>query len=427
MRILIKGGHVIDPGHLDGEWDILVEEDTVQKIVPPGELSEIEGDLRVIDAQGKIVSPGLVDIHVHLREPGFEYKETIQSGSEAAACSGFTAICPMPNTQPVCDNVETVQYIVNKAKDINKVRVFPVAAISRDLKGQEPCDYAALKNAGAVALTDDGYPVMDSHVMRHALEEAAKISVPVVAHSEDLPLADEGAMNEGAVAEQLGLKGIPNAAESIMVMRDIALCELTGSHLHVAHVSTAEAVDAIRQAKARGVRVTAETAPHYFTLTDQAVVEYGANAKMNPPLRSEKDRQAIIEGLIDGTLDAIATDHAPHSPDEKAQGMDRAPNGIIGLETSVPVSMQLVKKGILSMSDLIAKMSTNPAKIMGLASGIKKGQKADLTIIDPERPVTLQADGFKSLSRNTPFDGWQLEGKAVLTMLGGRVVYEDLN
>jgi len=425
MRILIKGGHVIDPGNLDGVMDILVQDGLVKAIEIPGVLSEV-GDVKIIDAQGKVVTPGLIDMHVHLREPGFEHKETIKSGCEAAACGGFTAVCPMPNTHPVCDNVQTVQYIINKAKDIGSVRVFPVAAISRNLKGERPCDYSELKAAGAVALTDDGYPVMNSLVMRHALDQAAEIGVPVISHSEDLPLADGGAMNEGVVATQLSVKGIPNAAESIMVMRDIALCELTGGHLHIAHVSTAEAVDAIRQAKGRGVRVTAETAPHYFTLTEQAVAKYGANAKMNPPLRSDKDREAIIEGLVDGTIDAIATDHAPHTPAEKAQGLEKAPNGIIGLETSVPISLQLVKQGILSLPDLIRKMATNPAVIMGLESGIKIGKVADITMIDPDRPTTIDAENFKSLSRNTPFDQWDLEGQAVLTMVGGRIIYENL-
>jgi len=426
MRILIKGGHVIDPGNLDGILDILVEGGLISAIEPPGVLPEPLGDERIVDARGKIVTPGLIDMHVHLREPGFEHKETIESGCEAAACGGFTAICPMPNTQPVCDNVQTVQYIINKSKNIGSVRVFPVAAISRNLKGEQPCDYSELKAAGAVALTDDGYPVMNSLVMRHALEQAAEIGVPVISHSEDLLLADGGAMNEGAVAAQLGLKGIPNAAESIMVMRDIALSELTGGRLHIAHVSTAEAVDAIRRAKGRGALVTAETAPHYFTLTDQAITQYGANAKMNPPLRSDKDRQAIIAGLVDGTIDAIATDHAPHTPDEKAQGMENAPNGIIGLETSIPVSLQLVKKGILTLADLIRKMATHPAAIMGLECGLAVGKEADITMIDLDRPTTIHAEQFKSLSRNTPFDQWELEGQAVLTMVGGRIVYEDM-
>lgn len=427
MRILIKGGHVIDPGNLDGEMDILVHDGLVQAIELPGTLPDEKLEhVQIIDAHGKVVTPGLIDMHVHLREPGFEHKETILSGCAAAATGGFAAVCPMPNTDPVCDSVQTVTYILDKANKIGTVRVFPVAAISRDLKGQQPCDYAELKAAGAVALTDDGYPVMNSLVMRYALEKAADIDVPVISHSEDLPLADGGAMNEGAVATQLGLKGIPNAAESIMVMRDIALCELTGGRLHIAHISTAEAVDAVRRAKERGVPVTAETAPHYFTLTDHAITKYGTNAKMNPPLRSATDREAIIQGLVDGTIDAIATDHAPHTPDEKAQGMDKAPNGVIGLETSLPVSLQLVKQGILSMTGLVEKMAINPAAIMGLTSGIKIGQAADITIIDPDRPVTIQAAKFKSLSRNTPFDGWALEGQAVLTMVGGKIVYEGI-
>jgi dihydroorotase len=262
--------------------------------------------------------------------------------------------------------------------------------------------------------------------MRHALEQAGTIGLPVISHSEDLALAAGGSMNEGSVALRLGYKGIPNAAESIMVMRDIALSELTGARLHIAHVSTRESVDAIRQAKRRGVPVTAETAPHYFALTDEAVAEYGTNAKMNPPLRSEKDRQAILEGLIDGTIDAIATDHAPHTPVEKSQPIEKAPNGVIGLETSLPVSLRLVKQGILPLPDLIRKMSTNPAAILGRESGIAVGQAADLTIIDIDRPVTIAAERFRSLSRNTPFDHWQLQGQAVLTMVGGRIVYDSL-
>jgi len=434
MLILIKGGRVIDPGNLDGIMDILIENGKIieiedQRSEVRGQRSEGGGQnskLKVIDALGKIVTPGLIDMHVHFREPGHEYKETIETGCKAAAFGGFTAVCTMPNTIPANDNTQVTEYILKKARLANTVRVYPVAAISPGLNGKGLCEYGELKEAGAIALSDDGNPVRDSQLMRRALEYAKGFGLPVISHCENLDLVADGVMNEGAIATRMGLAGIPNAAESIMVMRDIALCELTGASLHIAHVSTAESIRAIRDAKKRGIPVTAETAPHYFSLTEEAVEEYNTNAKMNPPLRSEHDREAVLEGLSDGTIDVIATDHAPHSSIEKEVEFDLAANGIIGLETSLSLGMKLVETGIIPLTELIKKMSTNPARILGLDLGIKKGNPADITIIDPDISFKIDANSFQSLSRNTPFDGWDMKGKAVLTMVGGKIVYEAM-
>ncbi|MBU4288981.1 MAG: dihydroorotase [Proteobacteria bacterium] len=427
MLVLIKGGRVIDPGNLDGIMDILIKDGKISEIKEHGsKLKAQSSKLKVIDASGKIVTPGLIDMHVHLREPGHEYKETIESGCLSAAYGGFTAICPMPNTNPVNDNGQITEYILKKAGIADTVRVYPVAAISKGLNGKSLCEYGELKEAGAIALSDDGYPVRDSQLMRRAMEYAKGFSMPIISHCEDLNLAANGVVNEGAVATSMGLAGIPNAAESIMVMRDIALCELTESRLHIAHVSTKESVQAIRNAKKRGVKVTAETAPHYFTLTEDAIKGYNTNAKMNPPLRSSQDRAAILEGLADGTIDIIATDHAPHSYIEKEVEFDQAANGIIGLETSVSLSLKLAHDGVISLTGLIEKMSTNPARIIGIENGIKIGYSADITIIDPDLSYKIDSGKFQSLSRNTPFNGWDMKGKAVLTMVGGKILFEEM-
>lgn len=425
MLTLIKGGRVIDPGNLDGIMDIVVENGKIVEIKKGVLINGDNTELTIIDASQKLVVPGLIDMHVHLRDPGHEYKETIETGGLAAAFGGFTAICCMPNTDPVNDSRQVTEYILKKAKKADTVRVYPVAAISKGLRGENLCEYGELKDAGAVAVSDDGNSVMNSQLMRRALEYAGGFDLPVISHCEDLDLASGGAMNEGAVATQMGLSGIPNAAESIMVLRDIALSELTGIPVHIAHVSTRESVRAIRDAKKRGVCVTAETTPHYFTITDTAVRDYNTNAKMNPPLRTEQDREAIWQGLADGTIDVIATDHAPHSIIEKAVEFDQAANGIIGLETSVSLSLKLIETGIIGITDLVEKMSTNPARILGLENGLKTGRAADITIIDPEMSYRIDADRFQSLSRNTPFNGWNVKGKAVLTMVGGKIVYQE--
>jgi len=424
MLILIKGGRVIDPGNLDGIMDVLIKDGKIVEVKEHNSKFKIQNSkFKTIDALGKIVVPGLIDMHVHFRDPGHEYKETIETGCLSAAFGGFTAVCTMANTNPVNDNAQGTEYILKKARLANTVRVYPVAAISPGLKGKGLCEYGELKEAGAIALSDDGNPVRNSRLMRRALEYAKGFGLPIISHCEDLDLVADGVINEGAVATRMGLAGIPNAAESIMVMRDIALCALTGASLHIAHVSTAESVQAIRDAKKKGIPVTAETAPHYFTLTEEAVEEYNTNAKMNPPLRSGHDRDAVLEGLSDGTIDVIATDHAPHSSIEKDVEFDLAANGIIGLETSLPLGMKLVETGIISLTELIKKMSTNPARILGLNNGIKKGSPADITIIDPDISFKIDAANFQSLSRNTPFDGWDMKGKAVLTMVGGKVVF----
>ena len=436
MWILIKGAKAVEPGlSFNGRIvDILIGDDRIAEIFPHREAEQdregvetIHGRIfpdRIVEASGFLAVPGLIDMHVHFREPGHEYKETIDTGSKAAAWGGFTAVCTMPNTNPVNDNAQVTRFIIEQAAKAAKVRVFPLAAISKGLKGDSLCEFAELKSAGVVAVSDDGNPVTNSRLMRKALEYAKGIGLFVISHCEVPELVGTGVMNEGETATRMGLTGIPNAAESIMVSRDILLSELTRSPVHIAHVSTRESVDIIREAKKRGVKATAETAPHYFTLTDKDVGDYDTHAKMNPPLRSEQDRVAICRGLADGTIDVIATDHAPHSTIEKDVEFDRAANGIIGLETSLPLSLELVRKGILTMEQLVEKMALNPAKILGLDRGLSPGKVADITLIDPEYTYTVDSARFQSKSRNTPFNGWKMKGRAVMTIVGGSVVFE---
>ncbi|WP_028585666.1 dihydroorotase [Desulfogranum mediterraneum] len=415
----IKNGRLIDPANkVDDQGDLYIVDG---RICPPD--SEVDrAQLEVIDAAGCLVTPGLIDMHVHLREPGQEYKEDIVSGARAAASGGFTAVACMPNTRPVNDSSAVCAMIRQQARGA-AARVYPVAAISKGSRGEELAEFGELRDAGAVAVSDDGLPVHDSQLMRRAMEYASDFGLAVIAHCEDPALAS-GVMNEGEVATRLGLKGIPTAAESIMVYREIALAEFTGKRVHIAHVSTAMSVDLIRAAKARGVAVSAETAPHYFTLTDQAVDGYQTNAKMNPPLRSEADRQAVIQGLQDGTLDAIATDHAPHSSLEKETEFDAAAFGIIGLETALPLSLELVRQGVISESRLVELLAVNPARILGVEGGsLSPGAVADLTIIKPDDRFVYTAAAIVSKSHNTPFLDRTLEGRAQLTMVAGELKF----
>lgn len=426
MPMLIKNVRVIDPGHMDKHADVLIDRGRIVAVQAAQTVEGIPAE-QTINADGLWLTPGLIDMHVHFREPGQEYKETIATGALAAAAGGYTAVCTMPNTDPVNDDPSITDYILSKAAEANLVRVYPVAAISKGLSGEQLSEFGELKAAGAIGVTDDGLPVMNSQLMRRAMEYASGFGLRVIAHCEDMDLADGGAMNEGPRATRMGLAGIPNASESVMVTRDIALAALTGVSVHFAHVSTRESVTAIRRAKADGIAVTAETGPHYFTLTDAAVEGYDTHAKMNPPLRSEADREAIRAGLADGTLDCVATDHAPHAMIDKAVEFDRAANGIIGLETALPLGLRLVSEGVLDAATLIERMAVAPARILDLECGVRNGLAADLTLIDPERIYTLNSDALKSKSRNTPFDGWELKGKAVMTLVDGRVIYKDDN
>jgi len=425
---LIKGGEVINPRlKTKGTLDILIHNGKVEKIARPGEIKiNNEANLEVIDATGMIVTPGLIDMHVHLREPGYEYKETILTGSEAAAAGGFTAVACMANTRPVNDSASVTKYILEKAKEANLVRLYPIAAVTKGQAGETITEFEELKAAGAVGFSDDGRPVFNSMIMRNALERASLLKMPVISHCEDLYLSKDGVMHEGDVSARLGLKGIPSASEEIMVIRDILLAKLTGCPVHIAHVSTEGSVRFIEQAKGEGIPVTAETAPHYFSLDHSAVREFGANAKMYPPLREQGDIEAIKKGLARGVIDVIATDHAPHSPEEKAIGMRKAPPGIIGLQTSLSLTLTLVREGVMDLITAVERLTSNPAKILGVEGGIiEEGSDADMTLIDLEREYRLKAEDIKSKSHNSPFIGRPLKGKAVLTMVGGRVVYKD--
>ncbi len=423
MQILIKGARVLDPGNMDARKDIIIQGSTIKAVVDPGS-RDSKSEYKIIDARNRVVVPGLIDVHVHLREPGHEYKETIESGLKAAAKGGFTAVCSMPNTNPVNDNGQTTKFIINRAKELELSKVYPAGAITRGLSGEKLAEIYEMKQAGIAAVTDDGRPLENSNLMRRALEYCNDLDIPIFVHAEELSLVNGGSMNEGAAATRYGIKGIPNAAESVMVERDIALAELAGSGVHFCHISTKESVRAIREAKKRGVRVTCETAPHYFTLTDEDIKDYNTHFKMNPPLRSKEDQHAIIHGLSDGTIDMIASDHAPHSTMEKDVEFDMAAFGIIGLETSLALSLKLVHDKILTLEALVNKMSKKPAALIKLNNDIKPGNLADLTIIDTEREYKIDPEKFESKSRNTPFTDFKVKGCAVLTMVTGRIVYQ---
>ena len=420
--ILIKGGRMIDPSHKRDETaDLLVEAGVISEISPS--IAPPDGACRIIDAGGLLVVPGLIDLHTHLRVPGFEYKETIASATAAAASGGFTTVCCMPNTNPVNDNQAVTELIMERAAAEGLVHVLPVGAITKGSKGKELAEMAELVAAGCVAVSDDGLPVMNSEIMRLAMTYATTFDIPVIDHCEDLNLTADGVIFEGNVSTDLGLRGIPSSSETVMVARDIELAELTGARVHLAHISTAGSVQLIREAKKRGISVTAETCPHYFTLTDEALRGYDSNAKMKPPLASSKDMEAIRAGLADGTIEVIATDHAPHASEEKEQELDCAPFGIIGLETALPLSLKLVETGVLSLSEVIYKLTAGPAKIIGKKIGqLGIGDCADITVIDPDIEWTVKTSDIKSLSKNSPFIGWTMKGRASTVIVAGKVV-----
>jgi dihydroorotase len=422
MKILIKGGRVLDPAQgIDETMDLLIEEGRVARLDRDIEAADAE----IIDAAGKVVTPGFLDIHVHLRDPGYEYKEDVVSGTRAAAAGGFTSVACMPNTSPFNDNKAVTLYILNKAREEGSANVFPVASITKCLKGETLSEMGDLKAAGCIGFSDDGRPVASGEVMRRGMEYARGFNMPIISHSEELSIVGDGVMNDGFVATELGLKGIPWVAESAAVARDVMLAEYTGARLHVCHISTRQSLEIIRNAKKRGALITCEVTPHHFTLTEEAVRGYDTNTKMNPPLRGAEDVAAMKEGLADGTIDAIATDHAPHHYDEKNVEYNIAHNGIVGLETALPLTLRLVDEGVLSLSNAVARLTCGPAKALGIPRGtLEAGSVADVTIFDPELEWTVNATKFASKSRNTPFDGWKMKGAATHTILGGRVVYK---
>jgi len=425
-KLIVKGGRVIDPATgVDGMFDVLIED---------GRIGKVGKDLPVAGAEiyevprGGIVSPGLIDIHVHLREPGQEHKETVATGTASAAAGGFTAVACMPNTDPVNDHAGITQFILSKAAAAGLVRVYPIGAVSLGSKGEQLAELGEQKSAGCVAFTDDGRPVATALLMRRALEYAGMLGAPVIDHCEDPSLKGDGVAHEGFHASALGLRGIPGVAESLMVERDVSLAELTGAHVHIAHMSARESIRAVRAGKERGVRVTCEVAPHHFTLTDEALqgpIKYDTNLKMNPPLRSAADRDAMLEGIVDGTVDVIATDHAPHHADEKMVEFDRAPFGIVGLETAVPLVFdRLVHTGRITLKRMIELLSTNAARVLNLPGGtLTEGALGDLTVLMPDAKVVVRASELKSKSKNTPFDGWELRGGVAATIVAGSVVY----
>jgi dihydroorotase len=420
---LLKGGRVIDPSRRsDGVADVYVVEGKIESI---GHNIEVAADVDTIDVAGRVVAPGLIDVHVHLREPGQEDQETIATGAMSAVAGGFTAICSMPNTDPVTDNQAAVGFVIRQSIRAAKARVHPIGAVSLGQRGEQLAEFGEMVGAGAVAVSDDGHPVSSSHLMRTALEYAKVFGIPVADHCEDMALAEGGSMHEGIISTRMGLQGIPSAAEEIMVARDIILAELTGGHVHLCHMSTRGSVDLIRRAKDKGLRVTAEAAPHHFSLTHERVLGYDTNAKMNPPLREEEDREAIRQGLKDGTIDVIATDHAPHHYDAKEREFDEAPNGIIGLETALGLGLrELVEPGLLSLTELLDRMSTQPARVFKLPGGtLAVGAPADIVVFDPMRRWTVDPRMGFSRSRNTPFAGEELPGVVEWTFVDGRRVY----
>ncbi len=423
MDFVIRGGRVIDPASgVDGVRDVAVSAGRVAAVEPGID----PGAVPVIDAGGLWVLPGLIDVHVHLREPGYEYKEDVASGTRAAAAGGFTAVACMPNTDPVNDNAEVTRFILERARERGVCRVYPVGAISRGLRGEDLADLGELAEAGCVAVTDDGHPVTSSLLMRRAMEYSRAFDLVVVSHCEDLDLAEGGAMNEGLASAYLGLPGIPAEAEEVMVARDLLLARRTGARLHLAHLSTRGSVKLLRWAKRMGLGVTGETAPHYLTLNEDAVRSFDTRYKMNPPLREIADVEALQKALRRGALDAVATDHAPHAPDEKEVEFEAAPNGVIGLETSLGLMLRLVHEGTVPANRAVAALTCGPARALGLPGGtLAPGAPADITLVDPAAPWTVDTGSFRSRSRNCPFEGMELRGRAVRTIVGGKTVYLD--
>ena len=422
MKLLIKGGKVIDPVNgISRIADVLVDKGKISAV----DKNIVTDGAEVVEAAGKLVMPGFIDMHVHLREPGFEAKETIATGTRAAAMGGFTGVACMPNTNPVIDNQALVEFVKSRAAGEGAVNVYPIGAITKGSKGEELAEIGDMKLAGAVAISDDGRPLMNAQVMRLAMKYAAMFEMPVISHCEDLNLVADGVMHEGYFATVYGLKGITGLAEEAMAARDIMLAELTGAWLHIAHISTAGSVELVRMAKKKGIRVTAEATPHHFSLTDEIVGSFDTATKVNPPLRSEADVRAVKEGLRDGTIDVIATDHAPHTVEEKDVEYNYAPFGIVGLETAVGLAFgELVRPGVLSPEELVMKMSVNPARILGLEGkghlGI--GADADITLVDPELKETVDVNRFASKAKNSPFDGWELIGIPTAAIVGGQLV-----
>lgn len=413
---------MIDPGRVNGVADVLIENGIISAV---GTALKAPAGATIIQAKGQLVLPGFVDLHVHFREPGFEYKETIQSGTAAAVAGGFTTVCAMPNTNPVNDNQAVTEFMLERARAAGNAHLYPIGAITKKSEGKELAEIGDLRRSGCVAISDDGKPVMNSLVMRRAMEYARAFDVPVVDHCEDLHLSEGGCMNEGLVSTELGLPGIPSAAEDVMVARNVSLAELTGARLHLAHISTAGSVRMVREAKARGLKVTAEACPHHFTLTEELTRGYNTHAKMNPPLRTLQDVQAIKEGLRDGTIDVIATDHAPHATQEKQLEFTEAPFGIVGLETALSLTLALVDEGVLTLESAVEKLSTAPAKAFSLNAGtLAVGAPADVAIVDPNRQWQVDPSRFRSKSRNTPFAGWTVKGQVTTTIVSGRVVFE---
>ncbi|MDI6744567.1 MAG: dihydroorotase [Thermodesulfovibrionales bacterium] len=433
MNILIKNGHIVDPSqNIDGIGDVLIEKGKIKEISIKGSKAQrVKGsdtltlgrsDTREIDASGLYVLPGLIDMHTHLREPGYEYKETIKTGTMAAVKGGFTTVCSMPNTNPVNDNSSVTDFIIRKAIQEGACTVYPIGALTKGQKGEELAEIGIMFSEGCVAFSDDGMPVMSSLIMRRALEYTKAFNVPIISHCEDINLSEGGVMNEGLLSLTLGLKGIPSEAEEIIISRDIALAKLTGGKLHIAHISTEGSVRIIRDAKERGINVTAETCPHYFSITEKNVGGYNTNAKVNPPLRTQKDVDAIKQGLKDGAIDVIATDHAPHHKDEKLREFDHAPSGISGLETAISLSLNLVHEGVLTIQQLVGKMAMNPAKILGLNKGtLTAGADADIVIVDINKEFKVDVERFVSKGKNTPFDGRVLKGMPVMTVCKGKI------